>query len=144
MHGKMHKMRSESNFWFKCLKPNCHSTFARQRLLNTHMRVHNNEVDYCQYCPYRYVEPTNYANHLNKHFRIMHKCHDCGSMFTTKDGLTEHSTIHEGIIYCCLICKTYEIARKNTMQVHLRKKHSDIFGENIHWDTVKKYVKLKY
>ena len=140
----MHKIRSENNFWYKCLNPNCHTTFTREHLLDIHMRIHNNQLDNCHYCPYRYVRAPNYKDHLNKHFRIKdHKCDHCGLKFTTKKGLVEHSSVHEGIIYCCLICKTYEISRKNTMQVHLRTKHSDLLGPNINWDTVKKYVKLK-
>ena len=144
MHGKMHKMLSESNFSYKCSKPNCHSTFNTQGALDYHMRIHNNQLDMCQYCPYHYVKPCNYSDHLNKHFRIKdHKCDHCGLLFMTKKAMVEHSSKHEGIIYCCLICKTYEAARKNTILVHLLRKHSDLLGMNIVWDTVKKYVKLK-
>ena len=140
----MHKMRSECNFWFKCLKPNCQTTFERQSLLDYHMRIHNNEVDHCQYCPYRYVNPPDYKDHLNKHFRIMdYHCDECDANFFTKRDLTVHSLTHEGNIYCCLICNTYETARKNTMRYHLRAKHSDILGKNINWDSVKEHVKLK-
>jgi len=65
-HGQMHTMRSENNFWYKCLKPNCQSTFKDQSLLDHHMRIHNNELDKCQYCPYRYAKPGHYNDHLNK------------------------------------------------------------------------------
>ena len=144
MHGAMHIKRSENNFWYKCIKQNCQSTFKDQYSLDRHMRVHNNEFDNCQYCPYRYVEPARYREHLNKHFRIKdHKCEECGSTFTTRHDLFQHETVHEGIIYCCLICNTYETARKNTMKMHLRKKHSDLLGKNINWNSVEKYVKLK-
>ena len=140
----MHKVQSENNFWFKCLKPNCQSTFRNPHLLDDHMRIHNNQVDYCQYCPYRYVKAIAYWDHLNRHFRIKnHKCDHCDLTFTTKKGLVEHSSKHEGIIYCCLICKTYEVQAKGTMKLHLRYKHSDVVGKNVNWDTVKKYVKLK-
>ena len=137
-------MRSESNFWFKCLKPNCQTTFSRSFLLGEHMRIHNNEVDHCQYCPYRYVYPPDYKDHLNKHFRIMdYNCDECGAKFATNKALIAHSSMHEGIIYCCLICNAYEIARKQSMKNHLRRVHSDLLGKNINWDSVKKYVKLK-
>ena len=66
----MHTKRSENNFWFKCSKPNCQSTFPYQGLFENHMRIHNNELDKCQYCPFRYIEPLRYKEHLNKHFRI--------------------------------------------------------------------------
>ena len=140
----MHTKRSDNNFWHKCSKPNCRTTFRYQHLLDEHMRIHNNEVNYCQYCPYRYVKPGNYKDHLNKHFRINeYKCGDCGATFFDKNLLTKHALIHEGIVYCCLICDTYVAASRDTVQQHLRKKHSDLLGKNINWDCVKKYVKMK-
>ena len=140
----MHTMRSENNFWYKCKKPNCQSTFKDQSLLDHHMRIHNNELFKCQYCPYRYAKPGHYGDHLNKHFRIKdHKCDNCGLKFTTRKGLTDHSSIHEGITYCCLICNIYEIARLNSMKQHLRRAHSDLLGNNINWHSVKEYVKFK-
>ena len=140
----MHSMRSECNFWYKCLKPDCHSTFQYQSNLDSHMRVHNNDLDSCQYCPYRYVFPSRYKDHLNIHFRIEnHKCDYCGKIFSKKAVLNQHLTVHEGITYCCLICNSYEVQMKKTMKMHLRRKHSDLLGKNINWDSVKNYVKLK-
>ena len=138
----MHTNRSENNGWYKCLKPNCQTTFSFQCLLDTHMRIHNNQLDKCDYCQYRYVPAKDYRDHLNKHFRIEFKCDECSSTFTSKKDLVQHSTMHEGITYCCLICKTYETRSKDTMKTHLRK-HTDILGENIIWDSAKEYVKLK-
>ena len=144
LHGRMHTMHSENNFWYKCLIPNCQSTFKKQVELNRHMRIHNNDLQKCQYCPYNYIFEQNYRDHLNRHFRIKdHKCDQCGLTFTTRKHMVVHSSMHEGIIYCCLICKTYEIEKKNAIKVHLRTKHSDLLGKNINWDSVKKYVKLK-
>lgn len=140
----MHKARSENDFWYKCLKPNCRSSFRSQSLLDNHNRIHNNELNKCHYCPYRYVRTSGYNDHLNKHFGINdYKCDHCASTFSSKKGLTEHSSLHEGIVYCCLICKKYEIASKNAIKVHLRAKHSDILGKNLNWDSVKKYLKIK-
>ena len=140
----MHKLRSENNFWYKCLKPNCRSTFKVQNDLENHMRIHNNELDQCQYCPYRYVNPSDYRNHLGKHFRVtIHKCDECGSTFSSRKNLRDHLSLHEGIVYCCLICKKYEISSKGAIRHHFRDKHSDVLGRNIHWDSVRDYVKLK-
>ena len=139
----MHKVRSENDFWYKCPKPNCQSTFQYQCLLDPHMRIHNNELNECQYCPYRYVNPPDYKDHLNKHFRIKFKCDQCEKTYSTRKGLNEHNNLHEGIIYCCLICNTYEIAARKSMKNHLRAKHSDVLGKNISSDSVKRYVKFK-
>ena len=144
LHRPMHKKRSDNNFLYKCSKPNCQSTFRDQYLLNEHMRIHNYEVNYCQYCPYRYVKAVNYTEHLQKHFRTEeHKCSDCGSTFLTNSGLVEHSALHEGIIYSCLVCRSYESRSKHSIKYHLRNKHSDLLGKNINWDSVKKHVKMK-
>ena len=140
----MHSMRIENNFWYKCSKPNCKTTFPTPSLFDQHMRIHNNELDQCQYCPYRYVKQIDYKDHLNKHFRVKdNKCGHCGLIFTTKKALVAHSSMHEGIIYCCLICNKYEIAHKISMKSHLRRNHSDLLGKNINWDSLEKYVKLK-
>merc|ERR1712131_565224 len=63
-HEQMHKVRSENDFWYKCPKPNCQSTFQYQCLLDPHMRIHNNESNECQNCQYRYVNPPDYKDHL--------------------------------------------------------------------------------
>ena len=140
----MHKKRSENKFWYKCLKPNCQSTFKCQSNLDAHMRIHNNDLDTCQYCPYRYTFQIHYQDHLNKHFGLKdHKCDHCGLTFSTKTSLANHLLIHEGIIYCCLICKTYEISTKKSMQNHMKRKHSELVGKNTNWDLIKKYVKVK-
>ena len=140
----MHTKLSEHNFWYKCLKPNCQTTFEKPLGLELHMRIHNNELDNCQYCSYRYVKQADYRDHLNRHFGIEdHKCEHCGLKFTTKKALVRHSSMHEGIIYCCLICNSYENGNKNAMKFHLRAKHTDLLGMNIQWDSVKQYVKLK-
>ena len=106
-------MRTENNFWHKCLKPNCHSTFAATQLLDRHMRIHNNDLDSCQFCPYRYVEIKHYNDHLNRHFRIKaYRCDHCGLNFFSRRAMVEHASSHEGIKFYCLICKTYESTKK--------------------------------
>ena len=64
LHYKMHTMNSESQFSYKCPIKNCHSSFDRQGHLDTHLRVHNNDFNDCQYCPYRYTKPDHYKIHL--------------------------------------------------------------------------------
>ena len=140
----MHTMCSNRSFFYKCPRLNCQSSFSNEAKVKEHLRIHNNDLDSCQYCPYRYVFSSNYRDHLNKHFRIKdHKCDQCGLAFTSKGILDRHYSKHEGILYCCLICNEYETGRKNTMEMHLRTKHSGLLGKNIHWDAVKQHVKLQ-
>ena len=78
----MHTMRSDKEFWYKCPKPNCKSSFATETKLEKHMRIHNNDLDQCQYCPYRYENKNHYERHLKMHFGIKdYKCDQCGSKF---------------------------------------------------------------
>jgi len=142
-HRLMHKNLSENNGWYKCLKPNCQSAFAHQGNLDVHMRIHNNQLDKCDYCQYRYIPAKDYRDHLNKHFRIEFKCDECSATFTSKANLVQHSTMHEGITYCCLICKTYKTATKHNITRHFKRYHSDLLGNTRQWESVKEYVKLK-
>ena len=73
------------------------------------MRIHDNDLDLCQYCPYRYEKPSNYTTHLKKHFGIEDfACDHCDKKFPTVTQLNLHHEQHEGIIYYCLICIEYE------------------------------------
>ena len=75
----------------------------------SHMRIHDNDLDLCQYCPYRYEKPSNYTTHLKKHFGIEDfVCDHCDKKFPTVTQLNMHHEQHEGIIYYCLICNEYE------------------------------------
>ena len=78
----MHTMRSDIDFWHKCPKPNCQSSFATEAKLERHMRIHNNDLDECQYCPYRYENKNHYERHLKIHFGIKdYKCNQCDWKF---------------------------------------------------------------
>jgi len=143
-HSGMHKRRFEKEFWHKCSRLGCKSTFKFQFALDVHNRIHDNDLDVCRYCPYRYVEPAQYTRHLKMHFGIRdYECDQCDLKFTTQKELNIHYQKHEGIIYNCLICNNYEAYRKNNILSHLRRVHRDIFGENINWDSVKEHVKIK-
>ena len=79
------------------------------------------------------------------HFGIKdYPCDQCDKKFTTVALLKQHYSIHEGIIYYCKLCKTYEGASINAITGHLRKKHEDVIGKNLNWETVQqKYVDKK-
>ena len=144
----MHARQFEKEYWYKCPKHGCKSSFKDQIGLDHHKRLHENDLDRCSFCPYRYVKPFNYSNHLKLHFNIKDcKCDQCDSTFTTKGELTKHYEIHEGITYTCLICintydTTYEARVRKTISEHLRLKHTDIVGKNIAWGNVKHHVKI--
>ena len=84
-------------------------------------------------------------NQYKNHFRIKEfKCDQCGTEFTTVALLNQHYSMHEGIIYCCKLCKTYEGGSIKAITNHLRSKHENIIGKNLHWETAQqKFVYKK-
>ena len=142
-HNAMHTRLFDKEYWFKCPKPGCKSSFDREGSLVRHIRIHDNDLDVCMYCPFRYAEPNHYRRHLKRHFGLEdYACDQCDLKFATSSELNRHYQKHEGIIYNCLICKTYEADRQHTIFSHLRTKHANIFGKNVHWDNVKDNVKI--
>merc|ERR1712137_704414 len=132
LHSRMHTRRVEKVFWFKCPKRGCQSSFQFQSLLDDHLRIHNNDVRVCMYCPYRYAKYDHYQTHLRTHFEMREfKCDQCNAKFTTQSKLNIHYSRHEGLTYSCLICKTYETTSKSAADSHLRNKHAKVFGKNV-------------
>lgn len=142
LHQTMHKRRSDKLFHNKCPIVNCHSTFQFPGSLETHLRYHKNDIDECQFCPYRYIDPKSYKSHLRAHFRIKEfKCDKCGRLFGEIGQLNHHYSLHEGINYLCRICDLkYVASHKKTITGHLRKKHGDVVGENVNWEAVQKFI----
>ena len=143
MHTRLHTSPSDSNLFHKCPIPNCQSSFGTEYHLNWHLRVHYNDLEQCQYCPFKYIRPDNYQHHLNRHFGIKDfKCDQCGKLFISNLHLNKHYARHEGIIYNCLLCDGYIASSRNSMNNHLRKKHPELVGNNVTWDSVQKFVKI--
>ena len=143
LHQKMHT-RTNQAFFFKCPKPNCGSSFQRQHQLDRHMRIHNNELDMCDYCPFRYENRYHYKAHLKSHFGIADfECDQCDKRFGTITRLKIHHELHDGIIYCCLICNVYENRQSNTMYEHFKQKHSEIMKDRNRWEDVREFTKTK-
>ena len=143
MHTRLHKSRPENIFFYKCPIRNCHWSFKKESHLNRHLRTHNNDLEQCQYCPFKYINPLDYQNHLKHHFGIKDfKCDQCGKLFVSNQHLNKHYAMHEGIIYHCLLCDGYKASSRNAMNNHLRRKHPKLVGKNINWDSVEKFVKI--
>ena len=140
----MHTRRVEKEYWYKCRKPGCRSSFNCQLHLDIHNRIHENDHNICRYCPYRYFDPNQYDRHLKVHFRIRdYDCDQCDLKFVTKTELNHHYQRHEGIIYNCLICNIYEAISRRQIESHLRYKHGDIVGKNLNWGIMEHHVKIK-
>jgi len=68
-HKPKHTRLFEKQFWYKCPKLGCNSSFKDQFFLDIHCRIHENDLDVCSYCPYRYADPAQYKRHLKAHFK---------------------------------------------------------------------------
>jgi len=144
-HQRVHTKRLGVRICFhQCPQPNCDASFSKLSLLNSHMRLHNNDLDRCQYCPFRYEHASHYKHHLKNHFGIKDfECDQCDKKFPTVNQLKYHYELHEGIIYCCLICNTYEVRQSNTMVHHLKREHQDVLENQTRWEDLKKFTKTK-
>ena len=140
----MHKRLPNKMYLYKCPKVNCEASFPGEWKLNLHVRLHENNLHNCQFCPYRYAQDVHYIPHLKNHFRIQdYKCDQCGKKFNTLGHLNLHCEIHEGIIHCCLICKKYEAKTTNTMAKHLKNRHREVLGKSTQWEDIKQFTKTK-
>ena len=143
-HMKMHISMANKFYAIKCPKRSCEQSFANDWKLKIHLRVHDNDLNTCQYCPYRYVRQDHYSTHLKQHFGITDfKCDQCDKAFSTVAKLKSHYGLHEGIVYCCMICNTYEAKQKKVMCQHMRRHHSEIFENRRHWEDLRQFTKIK-
>ena len=141
---RMHKKRDGGTAVLKCPKPNCQSSFGNQWKFDTHLRIHDNNLENCQYCPFRYAYENNYAAHLRKHFGITdYKCDQCDKEFNTEAQLKSHYGLHEGIIRSCLICNEYEAKQIKTIAKHLKKKHPKTLGNLTRWVDIQQFTTTK-
>ena len=138
----MHTKQPGKQFRYKCPIAGCQSSFGQSSKLDEHLRIHNNNLATCAYCPYRFVISQLYEQHLNVHFEIRdYKCDQCDLKFTARKMLNQHYQKHEGIVYNCLICNIYKAACKRNIEYHLRTKHADIVGENADWDDLREHTR---
>ena len=138
----MHSDLPKKQFEYKCPMTDCRTSVDTPKKLDLHLRIHNNDFEECQFCPYRYYYPAHYERHLRRHFGITEfKCDQCEKEFETVGQLNIHYTLHEGIIYFCKLCDGYKASNRNAMSHHLRGKHTSIVGKHFKWDAVEKYIK---
>ena len=118
------KNRVFSGNEFKCPYKDCRSVFTRKINLERHVRVHENNLHACIFCPYRTASEQDIADHYRSHYKIRdYKCALCESSFVKLNSLRVHEeNFHrKGEIFHCQFCD-YTGTRK-TLQVHLRSKH---------------------
>ena len=109
---------------FKCERGVCDKGFQRLTLLEDHLRVHDNILFKCFFCPYTSGNDDNFNVHLNSliGFRPF-PCDFCEIRFYKSSAKRSHEeTVHEIINdkYKCLKCEFTTYAAKN-LNYHIRK-----------------------
>ena len=114
MHKKTHVTENKGKtLTVTCDRKGCGMKFRANAHLNVHLKIHDNDLLKCSFCPYTGAQRSNYAVHMNTHFRhAPFKCTQCTHKFYQSNVLAEHvELIHERDIekYSCEICyfKTY-------------------------------------
>ena len=121
-HSK-HKTFAQNKF--PCIFKNCASSFHKNSGLQTHMRIHNNDLMGCAFCPYRTVHVDGFKSHCRLHFKIFDfKCDSCDKSFVSNKRLSDHiSQFHSEETFTCHVCKKYSGSRMG-LQKHIRSVHN--------------------
>ena len=109
-----------------CDRGNCGKTFRFESELRMHLRLHDNAVTKCSFCPWKTSNPTYLQQHIDHHFKTpKFNCSKCDRSFYIKNNLDHHfETTHEIIKdkYKCKICP-YKTNSKSNFCHHLRRNH---------------------
>ena len=126
---KKHKFQG-----FACTCAGCKATFAEHHKLLQHMKIHDNDVVSCVFCPYRNAEPVALIRHQRLHFNSRdYKCIICETGFTTQSALNSHIELrHSDETAKCPLCKF--TAPKMQVGKHLLRLHK-LYGTR--WDKEK-------
>ena len=110
-HLNMHRHNTKGGLLeYECNQKLCGKRFQASRDLEYHIRLHDNRLDSCFFCPWKGISGKNHSEtHLSHHFNILGplKCHFCEKRFFNPARRTEHEELHEKIEdrYKCKFCK---------------------------------------
>jgi len=101
----------------------CGKRFPMAALLQTHIKLHDNILCRCHFCPWTGVRFVERVHHLNAHFRIQpYACSFCNAKFYHAGDRTRHvREVHEKIkpVYKCGSCD-FETLIKGAYLSHLK------------------------
>jgi len=91
-----------------CNRGDCRKGFPWPSHLIEHLRIHDNKLIYCFYCPWGGAGFKEFILHMNHHFHIRtYRCNLCEKAFYKSAALKSHEErIHEKILdrYKCTNC----------------------------------------
>ncbi|XP_059612215.1 gastrula zinc finger protein XlCGF57.1-like [Phlebotomus argentipes] len=119
---------------FVCEVENCGKVFAKQKLLQSHVKRHNPDKKFqCEICGKRFSE----KGHRNTHVMFVHKqeeekmqgrkrtCDQCGKVFWRKDYFMRHMSTHsDARDFKCPQC-SMAFKLKLTLKAHMKNHRQD-------------------
>jgi len=99
-----------------CDRGNCGKRFQKWQDLQLHLKMHDNILIKCPFCPWGGVQIYNRDQHFNSHFGVRpYPCSYCDARFSTPPSRTLHErTVHEKIlrVFNCGSCDFSNVSRK--------------------------------
>ena len=127
MHLKTHINKTNTKkLTVTCNRKDYGKRFSCDASLKEHLKIHDNDIFKCAFCPWGGAQFDQFSSHMNKHFRKkLFECSQCPDRFYKANSLNQHmEAIHEKDLekYTCEICqfKTYAKANLNN---HKKAKH---------------------
>ena len=120
---------------FQCPYENCRSAFTKKDHLERHVRVHENDLFSCVFCPYKSGQVKELNNHYRRHYKIFeYECDLCDKSYVRATNLHQHrENCHQtGEAFKCHLCEYSSTKMK--LQLHYRNKHK----MSSQWNKVKK------
>jgi len=118
-HRTISKCRSIENV---CDRGNCGKRFGLRSDLQKHLKIHDNILLKCHFCPWTGVNSIPLVEHLNHHFDIRpYPCSFCDLKFFREEGRVSHERIiHENIpkVFKCGSCD-FESTNFRKYKAHL-------------------------
>ena len=99
-HSRISTIRRQSNMpTIYCSRGDCRKPFDRLDKLDEHIRLHDNNLTNCPYCPWRGAQYYDFLIHMNHHFLIRpYKCSFCEISFYTGAIRNHHQkNLHDKI-----------------------------------------------
>ena len=124
MHS--HDSADSVSILYKCERGSCSKSFQNSSKLEMHLRIHDNYLLKCHFCPYTNCNVHKLCVHLNRHVGYRpYPCNFCDDKFYTLTTRRHHIEAKHEIIrdrYKCTFCdfKTYS---PQILRAHKSKSH---------------------
>ena len=94
---------------FRCDRGDCRKGFKYMADLLRHLRVHDNALLHCFFCPWTHFKESHFKDHLNHHYNIRpYTCTYCEKKFFDSASKLQHEHSHHEKIsdrYKCRFCE---------------------------------------